>query len=156
MRPKNINNYIVLPGCRGRQPLRAAGRTRELQLTTTRGGRIITMKSEPRTRLAPQVIRINLWQGHKVNRHLPEWRLSFLAAFAFREVSTTISVTVNFLIWKVIRISPTSFSEDGACRLAAFAIPGPASRRPANGAAAEIAGRLPLPLAAATRNSACV
>ena len=117
MRPKNINNYIVLPGCRGRQPLRAAGRTRELQLTTTRGGRIITMKSEPRTRLAPQVIRINLWQGHKVNRHLPEWRLSFLAAFAFREVSSTISVTVNFLIWKVIRISPTSFSEDGANRL---------------------------------------
>ena len=37
--------------------------------------------------------------------------------------------------------------------LAAIAIPGPASQRPANGAAAEIAARLHLPLAAAGRNS---
>ena len=35
------------------------------------------------------------------------------------------------------------------CRLAADAVPGPASRRPANGAAAEKAARLPLPPAAA-------
>ena len=40
-----------------------------------------------------------------------------------------------------------------ADRLAANAIPGPALRRPANGAAAEIACRLHLPSAAASRNS---
>ena len=37
----------------------------------------------------------------------------------------------------------------GTCHLAAIAIPGPASQRPANGAAAEIAPRLFLPQAAA-------
>ena len=40
----------------------------------------------------------------------------------------------------------------GTCHLAAIAIPGPASQRPANGAAAEIAPRLFLPQAAAGCN----
>ena len=40
-----------------------------------------------------------------------------------------------------------------ACPPCRIAIPGPAPRRPANGAAAEIAARLHLPLAAAGRNS---
>lgn len=70
----------------------------EFRLTTGDEAHIITVKSEPRTRLAPKAWVLKLWQGHKVNRHLPEWRLSFLRALAFREVSTTISVTVNFLI----------------------------------------------------------
>ena len=41
----------------------------------------------------------------------------------------------------------------GAVHLAAIAIPGPASQRPANGAAAEIPASLPLPPAARSRNS---
>ena len=52
--------------------------------------------------------------------------------------------TASFLSWKEAVLTD---------RLAANAIPGPVSRRPANGAAAEIARRLHLPPAAAARNS---
>ena len=75
------------------------------------------MKSEPRTRLAPQCNRYYLWQSHKVNRHFAGVAVVFFAGFAFWEVSFTIIVIVHFLIWKVIRIKTTSCSEDGTNRL---------------------------------------
>jgi len=86
-------------------------------LTKAPAWAIITMKSEPRTRLAPQRYMLLLWQSHKVNRHLVGVAVDFLAGLAFREVSFTRIVIVHFFIWKVIRISTTSLSEDGANRL---------------------------------------
>ena len=62
---------------------------------------------------------LNMWQGHKVNRHFAGVAVVFLAGLAFGEVSFTRIVIVHFFIWKVIRISTTSLSEDGANRLRA-------------------------------------
>ena len=50
-------------------------------------------------------------------------------------------------------LKPPRGFQRAVSRLAAFAVPGPAFARPANGAAAEIALCLPLPPAAAERNS---
>ena len=82
---------------------------------------IITVKSKPRTRLAPQGF--NLFMRHMPQNscHLSGVAAAFFAffAFAFLEVSLTMIVTVHFFfIWKVRRIRITSpLRRDGANRL---------------------------------------
>ena len=81
---------------------------------------IITVKSKPRTRLAPQGI--NLFMRHMPQNscHLSGVAAAFFAffVFAFLEVSLTMIVTVHFFIWKVRRIRITSpLRRDGANRL---------------------------------------
>ena len=84
---------------------------------------IMTVKSKPRTRLAPQLGK-TMWQGHKINRHFAGVAVDFLplCAFAFLEVFRTITVTVNSPIWKVRRIRITPFRRDGTNRLRVFCL----------------------------------
>ena len=91
----------------------------DLRLTKLILGPIITVKSKPRTRLAPQRLAFILWQSHKTCRHLCGVAADFLSCcvFAFLEVSRTMIVTVYFPIWKVRRIRITSFRRDGTNRL---------------------------------------
>ncbi len=42
--------------------------------------------------------RMNMWQSHKVNRHLSGVAVDFFMGFAFREVSFTRIVIVHFFI----------------------------------------------------------
>ena len=46
-------------------------------LTKVWGSRIITVKSKPRTRLAPQKAQSHMWQSHKTTVTVAEWRLIF-------------------------------------------------------------------------------
>ena len=57
--------------------------------------------------------RMNMWQSHKVNRHLSGVAVDFFMgfAFAFLEVFRTMIVTVYFPMWKVRRIRITPFRE---------------------------------------------
>ena len=57
-----------------------AGSTKVFLLTKPLSRLIITVKSEPRTRLAPQNERLICGKATKSTVTLPEWRLSFLRA----------------------------------------------------------------------------
>ena len=82
-------------------------------MTTARRWPIITMKSEPRTRLAPHGFNKRCGKATKVCCHLVGVAADFLSCcvFAFLEVSRTMIVTVYFPIWKVRRIRITPFRE---------------------------------------------